>query len=210
MPFPLYNQLSEELNNMCLTKVIEKVTTPTEWVNSIVIVVKKNNKLRICLDPRNFNKAIKRSHYPLPTFEVIKTQLSNAKYFSTLDANSGFWMIPLDEESSNLCTFNTPFGRYKFCRLPYSLNCAHEIFHRIMSELFSGLEGVNVYVDDIIVTGSANEQHVERLEKVFNKAREVNLKFNKSKCSFGVTKVKFLGHIFNSEGVNLILTRLGQ
>lgn len=68
------------------------VITPTEWVNSIVLVVKKNNKLRIYMDPRNLNKAIKRSHYPLLSFQVIKIQLSNAKYFLTLDAHSDFWM----------------------------------------------------------------------------------------------------------------------
>jgi transposase InsO family protein len=201
IPFALYDQLGEELNNMCKTNVIEKVTTPTSWVSSIVLVIKKNKKLRICLDPRNLNKAIQRSHYPLPTFEVIKTQLSNAKVFSTLDANSGFWMIPLDEESSNLCTFNTPFGRYKFCRLPYGLSCAPEIFHRIMSELFSHIDGVIVYIDDIIVIGSNQEEHDIRLKKVFNRAREVNLKLNKDKCNFGANEVKFLGHIFNGQGV---------
>ncbi|XP_050548981.1 uncharacterized protein K02A2.6-like [Daktulosphaira vitifoliae] len=202
IPFSLYSQLSEELEIMCNNKVIEKVTKPTSWVSSIVLVVKKNKKLRICLDPRNLNKAIKRSHYPLPNFEVIKTQLSQANFFSTLDANSGFWMIPLDEESSNLCTFNTPFGRYKFCRLPYGLNCAPEIFHRIMTEMFSDIEGAIVYIDDIIVMGSTKEEHDERLKKVFGRAREMNLKFNKNKCKFGVTEVKFLGHVFNNQGVS--------
>ncbi|CAI6364864.1 unnamed protein product [Macrosiphum euphorbiae] len=201
IPFALYEQLRKELDNMCYLKVIERIASPTSWVSSIVIVKKKNNKLRICLDPRNLNRAISRSHYPLPTFEAVKTQLSGTKFFSTLDANSGFWMIPLDEKSSELCTFNTPFGRYKFLRLPYGLNCAPEIFHRIITELFSDIVGVIVYIDDLIITGTTLEEHNQRLKKVLDRAREVNLKFNKSKCIIGVTEVKFLGHVFNSEGV---------
>ncbi|XP_060874020.1 uncharacterized protein K02A2.6-like [Metopolophium dirhodum] len=201
IPFALYEQLRKELDNMCYLKVIERIASPTSWVSSIVIVKKKNNKLRICLDPRNLNRPISRSHYPLPTFEAVKTQLSGTKFFSTLDANSGFWMIPLDEKSSELCTFNTPFGRYKFLRLPYGLNCAPGIFHRIITELFSDIVGVIVYIDDLIITGTTLEEHNQRLKKVLDRAREVNLKFNKSKCIIGVTKVKFLGHVFNSERV---------
>jgi len=90
-------------------------------------------------------------------------------------------MITLDEKSSELCTFNTPFGRYKFLRLPYGLNCAPAIFHRIISELFSDIVGVIVYIDDLIITGTTLEEHNQRLKKVFDRAREVNLKFNESK-----------------------------
>lgn len=109
-------------------------------------------------------------------------------------------MISLDEESFNLCTFNKPYGHYKFSRLPYGLSCVPEIFHRIMSELFSHIDGVMVYIDDIIFIGSTQEEHI-CLKKVFDKAIEVNLKLNKDKCYFGVNEVKFLGHIFNGQGV---------
>jgi len=108
VPFKIYDKLESELKNMVNMKVIENINAPTSWINSIVIVIKKNNKLRICLDPRNLNKAIKSSHYPLPSFENVKSRLNGSCYFSTLDASSGFWMVPLDEESANLGTFNTP------------------------------------------------------------------------------------------------------
>jgi len=94
VPFKIYDKLESELNDMVKMKVIEKVDAPTFWVNSKVIVKKKNNKLRICLDPRNLNKAIKRSHYPLPKFENVKSRLNGSCYFSTLYASSGFWMVP--------------------------------------------------------------------------------------------------------------------
>lgn len=81
-------------------------------------------------------------------------------------------MIPLNEKSSELCTFNTPFGRFKFFRLPYGLNCAPEVFHRIITELFSDIEGVIVYIDDLIITESTMVEHNQRLRKVF-RAKEV-------------------------------------
>lgn len=93
--------------------VIKKVTTPTDWISSMLIV-KKPGKLRICIDPRDLNKAIKRSHYIMPTLEDILPNLANAKVFSVLDAREGFWHIKLDERSSYLTTFWTPFGRYRW------------------------------------------------------------------------------------------------
>ena len=90
IPLNLRNQLKAELGRMCKLKVIEKVSYPTEWLNPIVIVEKPGKQLRICLDPRELNKAIKREHYQLPTVEEIASRLAGAQVFSTLDANSGF------------------------------------------------------------------------------------------------------------------------
>lgn len=208
IPFALHDRLKEELSNMEKLGVIEKVIKPTKWVNSIVLVEKPNGKLRLCLDPRNLNVAVKRPHYPYPTFDDLRSKIAGATIFSKFDANSGYWMIPLDSESSDLCTFNTPFGRYKFLRLPYGINSSGEIFHRTMSELFEGLPGVIVYIDDILVYGSNEKEHNQRLESVFKRAQEINLKFNKSKCQFGVKEVKYLGHIFNEKGVSPDMSKI--
>lgn len=89
--------------------VIERQTEPTEWVNSMT-VVNKGSKIRICIDPRDLNSAIQREHFPLKTVEDVVENMSKAKFFTKLDAVSGFWLIQLDEPSSRLCTFNTPFG----------------------------------------------------------------------------------------------------
>ena len=99
---------------------------PTDWVSSLVVVEKKNGKLRVCLDPKNLNAVLKRSHYPMPTFEDIIPDLNKAKVFSTFDARNGYWQIQLTEESSYLTTFNTPFGRYRWLRLPFGLSVASE------------------------------------------------------------------------------------
>ena len=105
----------EELDRMESQGVISKVTQPIEWVNTMVIVKKSNNKgIRICLDPKGLNHALKCEHYRSKTLEEVTAKLTIAKYFSRFDCRSGFWMIKLNNESSVLTTFNTPFGRYKF------------------------------------------------------------------------------------------------
>ena len=104
--------------------VIHKVEQLTYWVNSMAIVEKPNGKLRICLDPQHLNKAIKRGYLQLPTIENITTRMANAKWFSKLDANQGYWQIPLDEESQQLTTFNTPFGRY------FGITSTQEVFQK--------------------------------------------------------------------------------
>lgn len=202
IPYSLEKRLKEELEYMEELQVIEKVDKPTKWVNSIVLVEKPNGKLRICLDPRNLNVAIKRPHYPYPTFDDLRSKIAGASIFSKLDASSGYWTICLDEESSELCTFNTPYGRYKFLRLPYGINSSGEIFHRTMNQLFGDLPGITIFVDDILVYGSTIEEHNERLKSLFKRASEVNLKFNKAKCQFGMSEICYVGHIFNKEGVS--------
>ncbi|KAJ8728869.1 hypothetical protein PYW07_006565 [Mythimna separata] len=181
-------------------KVIVKVTKPTEWVNSVVVTVKSSGQLRICLDPRNLNKNIMREHYPLKSIDEIRSQLEGAVCFSHLDAFSGFWMLRLDEYSSELCTFQTPFGRYRYLRLPYGINASSEIFQRVMMNLFGDIEGVLIFIDDILVYGPNESVHNERLHRVMQRARQVNLKFNKSKCKFLVSEVCFLGYVFSKDG----------
>ena len=111
IPVSLRSKLKKELDGMEAAGVIEKVEEPTEWVNSLVVVENLDGSLRLCLDPRDLNKVIKREHFQLPTFEDISTRLAEATHFTKLDAKKGYWQIPLDEESAKLTTMNSPFGR---------------------------------------------------------------------------------------------------
>ncbi|CAK1599497.1 unnamed protein product [Parnassius mnemosyne] len=201
VPLGLRDKLLEELNRMTDLGVIRKVTHPTQWVNSIVIAAKKNGTLRICLDPRALNNAIQRAHFQLPTIKELATKIHGASFFSVLDANSGFWAIKLDDQSSDLCTFSTPFGRYQYLRLPYGLNCASEVFHAKIKQLIEDLDGVDSFIDDIICWGRNKDEHDRRLNALLNRAREINLKFNKDKCRICVEEVTYLGHIFNKNGM---------
>ena len=105
--------------------VICPVDEPTDWVSSMVVITSKPNKTRICIDPRYLNQAIRREHYPMQTIEEIATRLPKAKVVSTLDATTnGYWQIPVAEKSSKLLMFNTPHGRFRFCRLPFGISSA--------------------------------------------------------------------------------------
>ena len=137
----------------------------------------------------------------MKTVEDVLTGLPDAKIFSTLDATSGFWQIPQDEESSFLTCFNTPFGRYRFKRLPFGIRSAPEVYQRVMEELFGGIEGCEVIADDLMVWERNDEEHDQRLKKVLDRAREVQLKLNQKKCKKRVTEVSYIGHTFTSEGV---------
>lgn len=201
VPFSLLDPLRKELERMKKMKVIVEVHEPTEWVNSIVLVTKPNGALRLCLDPRNLNKVIVRPRYSFPTLDECKAQMCGSKIFSSLDANSGFWMIPLHEESSKLCTFGTPFGRYRFLRLPFGINAAPEIFHAEMVRLFADIKGLLIYMDDFLIHASSVEEHNQILSRVLERAKEVGLRFNKGKSNILKTKIKFIGHYFSENGV---------
>ena len=201
IPFMLKEKVRLELNRMERLEIITKVEEPTEWVNSIVIVEKPNGSVRICLDPKNLNEAIKREHFPMQTADDIIANMAGAQYFSKLDASSGYWQIKLDEPSSKLVTFQTPFGRYKFNRLAFGVKSASEVFQKKISEIIEGLEGCKNNQDDIIVWGSSKEEHDERLKAVLDRIRAANLKLNKEKCVFCVQQLTFLGHTFTANGV---------
>ena len=110
-------------------EVLTKITEPNDWISSHV-VVRKGRKLRLCIDPKDLNKALKRSHYPIPTIEEILPELSKAKVFSVADAKNGFWQVKLDQKSSFLTTFWTPFGRYRWLRMPFGISPASEEYQR--------------------------------------------------------------------------------
>lgn len=202
IPFKLMTRYKAELERMCSDKVIEKVTKPTQWVNSVVLTEKPDKSLRVCLDPQHLNQEILRPRYQLPTLEDIRSKLTGASYFSKLDASSAFWSICLDKESSDLCTFISPFGRFKFLRMPYGLCCAPEKFQQKMVELLSELDGVIVYIDDVLIFGKNKSEHDHRLIKVLDRVRKINLKLNVKKCEIGLQKIKFLGQNFECSGMS--------
>ena len=190
--------------------VISSVTCHTEWVSSLVTVVKPD-KIQLCIDMKNLNEAVKREHYPMKTIESVLTRLPEAKVFSTLDAASRFWQIPLDEESSLLTCFNTPFGRYKFNRLPFGIKLVPEVFQRTMEELLNDIEGCDIIVDDLIVWGRNDEEHDQHLINVLDRAREVQLKLNKKKCKIRVEEVPYIiGHTLTLKGLKLSYRCLNQ
>jgi hypothetical protein len=109
--------------------------------------------LRICIDPQPLNEALMREHFKMPTLDDVLPQLHNAKIFTKRDVKEAFWHVQLDEESSLLTTMITPFGRYRWSRLPFGLSVSSEIFQKRLTEALSGLRGVICVADDIVVVG---------------------------------------------------------
>lgn len=203
IPFSLMDRVKLQIEKMEKDEIIEKVDHPTEWVSPLVIARKPNNDIRLCLDTRDLNNYIKREHFEIPTLDEFMAKMNGAQVFSKLDAFSGFWQITLDDESSDLCTFSTPWGRYRFLRLPFGICSAPEIFHKRFKNIFFDVEGVDTYIDDLIVWGKNQEEHDSRLISVLERARRVNLKFKLSKCEFNKSEVKYLGHVFGKSGVQI-------
>ena len=202
VPAALRDRLKSTLDEMEQMEVIRKVDEPTDWVSSVVIVEKPNsNKLRICLDPKDLNNAIKREHLELPTLEEITSRMAGAKVFSKIDLNHGYWQQTLDEESQLLTTFNTSFGRYCYRRLPFGIKCAQEVFQKRISQHFDNIPGVETEIDDILIWGATDEQHDKRLEEVLKRCAELNLTLNKEKCRFKVQSVTYLGNIISADGI---------
>ena len=125
----------------------------------------------------------------------MAAQLNGATVFSTLDASSGFWQVKLDEQSSQLTTFSTPFGRYCFLRLPFGVNSAPEVFQRRMSQAFEDIQGVEAFVDDILIWGKDEEEHNNRLKQALQRAREINLKLNAEKSKIQTTEITYIRHM---------------
>ena len=183
------------------SEVVVKQKELIDWVNSMVTVVEPK-KLRICIDPRDLNEAIRREHFPITTIEEVVADMPQAKVLSVLNATSGYCQVKLDEASSKLCTFNTPFGRYRFTKVtiwnkisPLSVS---ELPH-VRAVRRSGRRKSDCWRP--LVRGKDDDEHDERLKRALTRAREVNLKFNAKKCKIKQDEVPCVGHVLRKDGL---------
>ena len=201
VPIELKDRLQVELSEMENQDIIARVTQPTDWVNSLVIREKENGRLCLCLDPKDLNKAIKREHHPTPTLEEITPKLTGAKLFSKLDARNGYWNVKLVEESSYLTTFNTPFGRFRFLRLPFGLRMSQDIFQFKIDETYRNCLGAIGIADDITVYGKSDKEHDLHLHETMERTRKAGIKLNEEKCVVKTKECNFYGMLYTPDGV---------
>ena len=207
VPIPVKEELKEKISELEKSGISAKVFTPTPWISNIV-VVKKTNKIRICFDPINLNKGINRNHYPTPVIEEIAPELKNAKVFSVVDARDGFLQVSLDEESSFLTTFWTPFGRYRWTRMPFGLKSSPEEFQRRLDDGPEGLTNIAIIADDMIVYGTGDTEkeailsHDAALIALLDRCREINLKLNRKKLKLKLKSIGYMGHILSQRGLS--------
>lgn len=201
IPYTIKNKLRETLDELVELDIIEEVNEPCEWVSNMVIVEKSDKSLRICLDPSELNKYIIREVYQIPSLEEIKIELTNKKIFTVLDVKCGFYHMVLEKDSSKFFNFSTPNGIFRFKRVPFGIASAPELFQKLMYRYFGGIGGVVLYFDDILICASTKDEHDEILEKVLERARLLNIKFNADKLQLCVKEVKYIGFMFNEEGI---------
>ena len=202
VPVPQREKVIEELKRMDKLGVIVRQEDPTDWVNSQVVVQKPNGSVRLCIDPRDLNAAMKRSHYPMRTVDEVVNRLKGSTTFSILDAKSGYWQLKLDEESSRLCTFDSQLVATDLRHFPLDLKCAPELFQRTMDQMVEDLDGVEVIMDDVIIHRS-QATYDEHLQQFLERALTQGLKFNKEKCKIRQQEVPYVGHLLSVEGLKI-------
>lgn len=172
--------------------IIEKIDS-SEWVSPIVVTKRKNNTIRMCVDLREPNKAVVQDSHPLPLIEDLLAELHGSVMFSSLDLKNAYYQVPLHEESRGLTSFITHEGLYHFCRVPYGLCSAPSAFQRMMTMILKGLDGVQCYLDDVIVHGVSEANHNANLKAVLKRINEAGLQLNADTCKFNLTTLSFLG-----------------
>ena len=200
-PYTRLEKLKTTLEKMENQEIVASVDKPTDWVSNLTVVEKKNGTLRVCLDPKPLNEAIKRERHSIPLPEDVQHKLNGKKVFTILDERSGFWQVKLTDKSSYLTTFNTPWGRKRFLRMPFGISSASEVMQKRNEETFGDIPDVHIIADDMIIAGKDEEEHDATFRKVMKRAREQNVKFNPEKIQFKVPKVIYMGTEITKDGL---------
>lgn len=203
VPYALKDRVEMELDRLEKLNIISKVD---EWGTPIVPVVKKpNGSLRICADFKvTVNQQIKDERYPIPRIEDIFSKMNGGKYFCTLDVSNAYLHMPMDDESALIQTLSTHKGLYKVNRLMFGVKVAPALWNRCMDRLLQFLEGVHCFFDDIIIQGRAYDETLERLQEVFKRLKDKNLRLNRDKCKFFQESITYLGHKIDFNGLHKI------
>ena len=199
-----YRELVEkELDRLVQEGTLEPVEF-ADWASPIVPVLKKDkNSVRICDDFKQTIKPVSRlDRYPIPKVEDLFTSLSGGKLFSKIDLSQAYQQVPLEESSRQYVVINTHKGLLQYTRLPFGVSSAHGIFQRVMETILQGIPGVIVYIDDILIAGANEEEHLQRLDEVLTRLEKAGLRAHRSKCEFMVKSVTFLGHRIDGDGLH--------
>ena len=175
----------------------------SQWATPLVPVAKADGGVRLCGNYKiTVNPQLKVAQHPLPNPAVMFATMGGCQVFTKIDLKNAYQQLVMDEKSQEMCTLNTPLGLYRPKRLPYGVASGPALWQETMDKIFTGLPGVFIFVDDIVVAGKDEEEHESRLRKVLERMKENGLKINKSKCQFKVPSVEYLGFIIDEKGIH--------
>uniref|UniRef100_A0A803JFV2 Gypsy retrotransposon integrase-like protein 1 n=1 Tax=Xenopus tropicalis TaxID=8364 RepID=A0A803JFV2_XENTR len=201
IPIHFQKNFDDQLHDLCSRGLVSPSSSP--WAAPVVLVKKKDGGVRLCVDYRKLNDITVKDAYPLPRIDDTLDLLSNARWFSTLDLTSGYWQVEVHPADRHKTAFVTSHGLFQINVMPFGLCNAPSTFQRLMDIVLADLQGTAclVYLDDIIVIGRTWDEHLQRLSCVLQKLKEAKLKVKPSKCKLFCEKVRYLGHVISSAGV---------
>ena len=177
--------------------------TESEWATPLVPVVKPGGGVRLCGDYKvTTNPQLQVAQHPLPTNEYLFAKLANKSVFSKVDLSEAFTQLELDEGNKEMCTVNTSKGLFRVHRLPFGIASSPALWQKTVDSLFSGVEGVLCFVDDILIAGHDLSSHNDRLRKVLTTLKDNNMHVKANKCEIGVDSVSYLGFKVDASGIH--------
>ena len=208
LPLALHEKVSNELDKLEASGIIIPVKL-SAWAAPVVPVIKKDGSVRLCGDYKvTVNSVAQNEVYPLPWIEELFTAVAGGKIFSKLNLSHAYLQLQLDETSQEYLTINTHRGVYRYTRLPFSVSSAPAIFQRTMETLLRDLPTVVVCIDDILVAGKSQEEHLANLAQVLQQLEDAGMRLKKEKCSFCLPEVEYLGHSNSAEGLCPSVTKV--
>lgn len=203
LPYSMRQQVEEELDRLVAEGTLERIDH-SDWAAPIVAVLKSDRKsVRICGDFRmTVNPVSKLNRYPIPKVEDLFATLERGKTFTKIDLSQAYQQLKLDEESKKYVVINTHKGLFRYTRLPYGISSAPGIFQKAMEGLLQGIPHVTVYLDDILISGETEAEHLKSLEQVLERLAKAGLRVKKPKCNFMAPSVAYLGHVIDAKGIH--------
>ena len=208
VPYAMRQKIDEAIDELLDQGVLEPVKY-ADYACPIVVVKKPNGKVRICGNYKlTANKALQVEHYPIPSLQDMLQDLGGGKRFSKLDLSHAYHQIELDEMARRYTTINTHRGLFQYTRLPFGIATAPALFQRVMESLLADIPMCRPYLDDIIVSGKTDDEHIANLQAVLHRLESNGLRLKREKCEFMMDSVEFLGHKLDHQGISPLADKI--